>query len=217
LPRRNIEELKQITPETAIHYGFYSAESTSPIPGSSSSPRLTAEVAHRELLHQGCTLVTKEWVENHWCMILWKLAGLAALDPDSEQDPKKKRWCWAEVMKQLAYRYEKELDGGQRPALRRIVATDSPASSPLVLCVSKITWVEGERGDSYPELEVTDGWYRLQTQIDHAMGKAVRKGTIRVGRKIATVGAKVRFLIVLNCCLRLTISTHSLPRRRRNL
>lgn len=129
---------------------------------------------------------------------------MVAFDPDSEQDPKKKRWCWAEVMKQLTYRYEKELDGGQRPALRRIVATDSPASSPLVLCISKITWIEGERGDSYPELEVTDGWYRIPAQIDHAMGKAVHKGTIRVGRKIATVGARVRSPNVLLCDLCLT-------------
>ncbi|KAH6917048.1 BRCA2, oligonucleotide/oligosaccharide-binding, domain 1-domain-containing protein [Coprinopsis sp. MPI-PUGE-AT-0042] len=186
----NIQELKHITPESAIHYGFYSAESTSPIPGSSSSPVLNAEAAYRELLRQGCTLATKPWVDNHWCMILWKLAGMAAFDPDSEQDLKKKRWCWAEVMRQLTYRYEKELDGAQRPALRRIVATDSPASSPLVLCVSKITWIEGER-DSYPELEVTDGWYRLPAQIDRAMEKALRKGTIRVGRKLATVGAKL--------------------------
>ena len=67
----------------------------------------------------------------------------------------------------------------------------------MVLCVSNILWSpasvtdDGLHIEPYPELEVTDGWYRLRAQVDLAMTKAVRKGIIRVGRKIGVAGARV--------------------------
>ena len=58
-----------------------------------------------EQLHElGCSLATKPWVDNHWGMILWKLAGLVCLEPEREQDAATRRWCWPEVMRQLLYR-----------------------------------------------------------------------------------------------------------------
>jgi BRCA2, oligonucleotide/oligosaccharide-binding, domain 1 len=68
----------------------------------------------------------------------------------------------------------------------------------MVLCVSKITWTEGGKADdgtilpSVPELEVTDGWYRLCAKVDEPLARAIRHKVIRVGRKIAVVGARVR-------------------------
>jgi breast cancer 2 susceptibility protein len=67
----------------------------------------------------------------------------------------------------------------------------------MVLCVSNIIWSEGgltEDGvpiEPYPELEVTDGWYRLMAQVDESLARAARKGVLRVGRKIGVVGARV--------------------------
>ena len=67
----------------------------------------------------------------------------------------------------------------------------------MVLCVSNIFWSpagvtdDGLRIEPYPELEVTDGWYRLRAQVDLTMVKAVRRGIIRVGRKIGVAGARV--------------------------
>lgn len=66
----------------------------------------------------------------------------------------------------------------------------------MVLCVSNIFWspagvTDGLRIEPYPELEVTDGWYRLRAQVDLAMATAVRKGVIRVGRKFGVAGARV--------------------------
>ena len=105
---RNLSELSQITPETALYYCFHSSD---PIPRyvEPSAPPPTAttlgvSAALDELRSKGCTLATKEWVENHWAMVLWKLAGMACLDPQSEADPRTKRWCWSEVMRQLRYR-----------------------------------------------------------------------------------------------------------------
>lgn len=168
-------------------------------------------------------MATKPWVDNHWAMVLWKLAGMVCLDPEKETNgqgrEQGKRWCWGEVMRQLLYRlgvcllhplditdiwligfsrYERELNSGVRPPLRKICARDAPSSSPMVLCVSNITWSEPSSIDDNglptlpcPELELTDGWYRLRAQVDESLARAVRKGILRVGRKIGVAGARV--------------------------
>ncbi len=86
----------------------------------------------------------------------------------------------------------------------------------MVLCVSKIIWPEeGSPASSpsytskgagkavpkepLPELEVTDGWYRLRAQVDEALARACKKGTVRVGRKLAVVGAKVSHMECARC------------------
>jgi hypothetical protein len=74
----------------------------------------------------------------------------------------------------------------------------------MVLCVSKINWIQGGKTDDgvpvepRPELEVTDGWYRLRAQIDGSLVRAVKKGVLRVGRKIGVAGARV-CMIFLAC------------------
>lgn len=138
------------------------------------------------------------------------------LDPERESDGREKRWCWGEVMRQLCYRsesglyrggwlaadvssqrYERELNTGSRPPLRKICTQDAPASCPMILCVSGITWSEGGLNEDglpvlpQPKLEVTDGWYRLRAQIDGSLARAVRNGILKVGRKIAVAGMRV--------------------------
>src|SRR6266702_4356756 len=96
--------------------------------------------------------------------------------------------------------YEKELNGGARPALRLITTRDTSVGLHMVLCVSDITWSQegvrvGEDGlpvVPHPTLELTDGWYRLRARVDEILARAVRRGVIRVGRKIAISGASVR-------------------------
>lgn len=89
------------------------------------------------------------------------------------------------------------MNGGVRPPLRCVATQDAPASCPMILCVSNITWSEPGMTDDgmpippHPELEVTDGWYRLRAQIDAPLARAVRRGVICVGRKIGVVGARV--------------------------
>ena len=141
---------------------------------------------------------------------------MAALDPESETDADRRRWSWTETMRQLLYRYaspsnfllcqpslvthsyEKELNCGARPALRLITAQDVSTGLHMILCVSGITWSAGGIGNDglplvpHPTLELTDGWYRLRTQVDEVLARAARRGIIRVGRKIAVSGASVR-------------------------
>ncbi|KAJ7170173.1 hypothetical protein C8R46DRAFT_225952 [Mycena filopes] len=191
-----LSELKQITPALALYYTFHTPSSS--LPTDSSPPKLLGpDAALEELLAQGCTLATKLWVDNHWCLILWKLAGMVCLEPERENNLEEKRWCWAEVMRQLLYRYERELNGGVRPPLRSVATQDAPASCPMVLCVSNISWSPPAMTDDgmpipqHPELEVTDGWYRLRAQVDAPLARAVRRGLICVGRKIGVVGARL--------------------------
>ncbi|KAJ7651639.1 hypothetical protein DFH06DRAFT_1094705 [Mycena polygramma] len=193
-----VSELKQITPAIALYYSFHTPSATLPSDATPSPPKLLGPAAAlEELLDRGCSLATKLWVDNHWCLILWKLAGMVGLEPERENDPQTKRWCWAEVIRQLLYRYERELNRGVRPPLRCVAAQDAPASCPMVLCVSNITWSEAGVTDDglpippHPELEVTDGWYRLRAQVDAPLARAVRRGVICIGRKIGTVGARL--------------------------
>ncbi|KAF9502328.1 hypothetical protein BDN71DRAFT_1378343 [Pleurotus eryngii] len=192
-------ELSAMTPTLAPFYTFHTSSDTPALLGTQTTQitRLGPSAAFDQLIERGCTFATKPWVENHWCLILWKLAGMVALEPEKEGDPATKRWCWKEVMRQLLYRYERELNGGSRPPLRLIATQDAPASCPMVLCVSNITWSEaaaqedGTTTEPCPELEVTDGWYRLRARVDEPLARAIRAGTIRVGRKLAVAGARV--------------------------
>jgi len=94
-------------------------------------------------------------------------------------------------------RYERDLNGSSRPPLRLIVTRDASVESPMVLCISHIIWPtdtaeNGRSANLHPELEVTDGWYRIRAQIDAPLARATRKGLIKIGRKIAVAGSKVR-------------------------
>ncbi|KAJ4485769.1 hypothetical protein J3R30DRAFT_3441936 [Lentinula aciculospora] len=195
-----IEELSQIAnPSLALYYSFY----TTPQPSNSSSiDPIGPAAALDKLLAHGCSRVTKAWVDNAWSLILWKLAGMVALEPERETGAptfgeaiEGPRWCWNEVWRQLLYRYEREMNLGIRSPFHLITTQDHPATAPMVLCVSKIIWPEapseGQCINSCPQLEVTDGWYRLRAQIDPSMANALRKGKLRVGRKIAVVGSRL--------------------------
>ena len=96
--------LNQITPETALYYSFHTTSSIPPSTLSQLTTVLGSAAALKELLDRGCVLATKPWVDNHWCLILWKLAGMVALDPEKETTLNDKRWCWTEVIRQLLYR-----------------------------------------------------------------------------------------------------------------
>lgn len=95
-------------------------------------------------------------------------------------------------------RYERELNQGKRPPLRKVTTHDTPAAFPMTLCVSDIIWSErrsredGLAVDRVPELELTDGWYRLRASVDPPMARAISRGVIRVGRKLGIAGARVR-------------------------
>ncbi|KAJ4002292.1 hypothetical protein F5050DRAFT_1559157, partial [Lentinula boryana] len=199
-----IQELSQITtPSLALYYSFYTTPQPSDSPSVRAEDRIGPAAALDKLIAHGCSRATKAWIDNAWSLILWKLAGMVVLEPERETGAptfggavEGPRWCWNEVWRQLLYRYEREMNLGIRTPFHLITTQDHPATAPMVLCISDIIWPEastssGQRPDARPQLEVTDGWYRLKAQIDHSMINAIKRGKLRVGRKIAVVGCKL--------------------------
>lgn len=205
----NISELCQITLQTAPFYSFHTSSSDLvpstqiqhlPAPADCSSPpKALGPTEALEHLNQTGRFATRKWVDNHWVMVLWKLAGLVALDPDAERDPSTRRWCWPFVLQQLEARHDKEFERGARPTLRMITTQDKPSGCPMVLLVSEVLWAQHERvGEdgrveepAGAEIEVSDGWYRLKAQVDPPLARAVLRGLIKSGRKLAISGARV--------------------------
>lgn len=101
-------------------------------------------------------------------------------------------------------RYKHEFEEGKRPSLRLIVAEDASPAAPMVLCVTNITWKEshydanGAHVPAHPTLEVTDGWYKLRAHVDEPLGRACLRQRIRIGSKVAVLGAKVADFSVLS-------------------
>lgn len=107
-----IEELSQIsTPSLALYYSFFTTPQPSDSPSVQVEDRIGPAAALETLLAHGCSRATKAWVDNAWCLILWKLAGMVALEPEREAGSSTfggvtagPRWCWEEVWRQLLYR-----------------------------------------------------------------------------------------------------------------
>ncbi|QRV80418.1 DNA recombinational repair protein BRCA2 [Ceratobasidium sp. AG-Ba] len=139
--------------------------------------------AFNMLQERGCGFVTQEWVRNHWGQVVWKLAGIARTGAEVA----KGKWSWEEASMQMLYRYEREINRAQRPAIRLIQERDASAALALVLCVSDIQM----RNDEEAEFELTDGWYKIRALPDKVLSRAVRRGKLVVGRKIAVAGARL--------------------------
>nr|XP_037277025.1 LOW QUALITY PROTEIN: breast cancer type 2 susceptibility protein homolog [Rhipicephalus microplus] len=130
------------------------------------------------------TLVPKGWLENHYRWIVWKLASMElhcpqvfggrSLTPD-------------QVMLQLKYRYDIEIDNSCRSALRKIYERDDVPSKTLVLCVSALE----HKGDGAVQLELTDGWYSIRAELDEPLLRLASTGRLFVGLKLLTSGAEL--------------------------
>ncbi|XP_011691211.1 PREDICTED: breast cancer type 2 susceptibility protein-like isoform X2 [Wasmannia auropunctata] len=147
------------------------------------------------------SLVPARWVENHYRWIVWKLASMDRMKFGSAEIPR--ALTPSHVMAQLKYRYDREIDQSQRPAIRRILEKDDVASKRMILCVSSIIEnndVSMEIGKSprvgVPKwrIELTDGWYSTNACIDLGMMRNVATGKIREGTKLMVSGAEL-----LNC------------------
>lgn len=177
------DEICVLNLENAIYYQLIAEDAST----------LGNAEAFARLKHEGCELVTAKWVDNHWSLILWKLAGQVKAKPSLFEE----KWNWYEVLCQLKYRYEREYGAAQRPLVRRIQEHDSPASLPMVLCVAGIHHPppipndKDEAVSQRPYLDLTDGWYRIRATTDDCLARAVTRGKIRVGRKLAISGARL--------------------------
>lgn len=84
------------------------------------------------------TKIPHRWFSNHYKWIIWKLASMDRQFPNTFKSP-----CLTpkNIMLQLKYRYDRDVYGNERSAIRKITEKDDTSSRRMVLCVSKINWV----------------------------------------------------------------------------
>ncbi|KAL1232454.1 Breast cancer type 2 susceptibility protein [Trichinella spiralis] len=127
-------------------------------------------------------LLNDDWIRNHLQWIVLKLASLEVQFPT----------CLAarclnvdNVLLQLRYRYDRELEHAQRPLLRKILNRDYPATAPMILRV-----VEFENMDEECiTVELTDGWYGINAKLDACLSDLAKSGRIQVGMKLFIINA----------------------------
>ena len=79
-------------------------------------------------------LTTIDWVQNHYSMIIQKLASFLRFFPEFLSE----YWSPHKVLSQLRYRYETEINVPRSSALKNILQRDEFASRHIVLYVSDI-------------------------------------------------------------------------------
>ena len=84
------------------------------------------------------------------------------------------------LLLQMKYRYDREIDRHQRSAVKKIVELDDVPCRRMVLKVIDVIDVSGI---GY-ELELTDGWYSIRATIDAVLADACLRGKIKVGTKL---------------------------------
>ncbi|XP_068174114.1 breast cancer type 2 susceptibility protein [Antennarius striatus] len=150
-------------------------------------------------------LISEEWVYNHYRWIVWKQASMEKSFPEMMGS-----LCLnpEQVLLQLKYRYDREVDHSQRPALRKIMERDDTAAKTLVLCVSGVvSWGHSPKKHSFNDIKtprsdaevqstsaivwLTDGWYAIKAQLDEPLTAMLHKGRLAVGGKLIIHGAQL--------------------------
>ncbi|GMJ03265.1 BRCA2-like B [Hibiscus trionum] len=182
---------KQIKPENAHEYSFKDE---------SGLTRIGAEAFCDMLSQSGASMqyVSKEWVVNHYKWIVWKLACYERCYPSKCAG---KFLTIPNVLEELKYRYEREVNHGQRSAIKKILEGDASPSTMLVLCVSKIqsssepkmetnlVTINGAHNSGNAKVELTDGWYSMNGVFDVLLSKKLAAGKLFVGQKLRIWGA----------------------------
>eukprot|EP01132_Coremiostelium_polycephalum_P005242 gene5242-6523_t len=81
------------------------------------------------------SLLTEEWLRNHYGWIVWKLAAMERSFP---KELGGKHCVLNRVIDQLRYRFETEIVQCKRPILRKIYERDDTSQRHMILCVSDI-------------------------------------------------------------------------------
>ncbi|BBH02574.1 Protein BREAST CANCER SUSCEPTIBILITY 2 homolog A [Prunus dulcis] len=137
---------------------------------------------------------SREWVTNHYKWVVWKLACY-------ERCHLAKSFgnflTVSNVLEELKYRYEREVNHGHRSAIKRILEGDASPSSMVVLCISAIrsncdpnmeTSSRAENSGA-AKVELTDGWYSVDAVLDALLSKQLASGKLFVGQKLRIWGA----------------------------
>ncbi|XP_057837345.2 protein BREAST CANCER SUSCEPTIBILITY 2 homolog B isoform X2 [Cryptomeria japonica] len=205
-------EIQSMTADSAQHYSFY-------VKCGSGYDNFIARNFWKMLLELGADPrnATIEWVENHYKWIVWKLA---CIERSYARQAAGKFLTVQNVLEELKYRYEREVNRGHRSPLKKIVEGDAVAASTMVLCVSAIrVWPHQEHnepspikdsmevlkesenhisngiskpsGDNWGKIELTDGWYCLNAILDEPLCKQLLQRKLFIGQKLRICGASL--------------------------
>ncbi|XP_065041026.1 protein BREAST CANCER SUSCEPTIBILITY 2 homolog B-like [Musa acuminata AAA Group] len=198
-------EVSNMDADNAVAYRFYDAFR---------HDEIGLEAFQGMLLKSGASSsnATKEWVANHYRWIIWKLASFERCY-STQVGIKFLTVC--NVLEELKYRYEREVNYGHRSVLKKILDGDASPASMMVLCVSAIhstsrpTMLKAN-DSNYPDedikklydssstetkfncqtrIELTDGWYSLDALLDVWLSKQLAAGKLFVGQKLRICGA----------------------------
>ncbi|XP_044058562.1 breast cancer type 2 susceptibility protein isoform X2 [Siniperca chuatsi] len=151
-------------------------------------------------------LISEEWVYNHYRWIVWKQASMERSFPQTMGS-----LCLTpeQVLLQLKYRYDIEVDHSRRPALRKIMERDDTPAKTLVLCVCGVVSMghspkrqsfsdtktpqgaDGKVENPSAVIWLTDGWYAIKAQLDEPLTAMLHKGRLAVGGKLIVHGAQL--------------------------
>jgi hypothetical protein len=129
-------------------------------------------------------LLKLKWVTNHYKWIIWKLSSTERFFPNLFLG---KYLTVDNVLKQLCYRYQREINNSNRSSLTKIYEKDESPSKLIILCVSSIN-----NENKKITLELTDGWYSINTIIDIPLQNLVLNGKIFIGQKLQIIGAQLK-------------------------
>ncbi|KAL7330977.1 hypothetical protein PS15p_203236 [Mucor circinelloides] len=148
--------------------------------------------AQRDMIDSNCvpSRLTAAWVQNHYSLIVWKIACQIRSYPDQFID----QWQTKSVLNQLLYRYEREVNLGQRPVLRKILEQDDNSVKHMVLVIADI--IKTENSSFYNtstkyRLVLSDGWYKIHSCIDLRMEHAITRKKLKIGHKLSICGAQI--------------------------
>ncbi|XP_035240203.1 breast cancer type 2 susceptibility protein [Anguilla anguilla] len=152
-------------------------------------------------------LISEGWLYNHYRWVVWKRASMERAFPSVMGG-----YCLTpeQVLLQLKYRYDVEVDRSQRSALRKIMERDDTPAKTMVLCVcgvvstgpapaapvqpeSRTSPGSGAKagGSSGGVIWVTDGWYAIKVLLDAPLTAMLLQGRLAVGGKVVTHGAEL--------------------------
>ncbi|CAN9511619.1 unnamed protein product [Ophioblennius macclurei] len=146
-------------------------------------------------------LLSEAWTFNHYRWVVWKQASMEKSFPEFLGG-----LCLSpqQVLLQLKFRYDLEVDHSRRPALRKILEQDDTAAKTLVLCLSEVVSRGRDLNGSHdadsktPQttpppavVGLSDGWYQVRAQLDRPLSTMLRRGRLAVGTKLMVHGAQL--------------------------
>lgn len=134
--------------------------------------------AHQYLLETGALDISLEWTKNHYRWIVHKLHWMSMAFGE-QCNNNGVFFTKTGVLKQLQYRYQKEIVQTQRSIVRKIVERDYP---PQIRMCLRVVFIRGDL------LELNDGWYSIHAKLDQVLVDAVQKKRICIGTKLLMQG-----------------------------